>query len=88
MSITTSSSSWTVGFNPNYTILVYIGDDDNKNLHDASVSKKIWRDIAISLSQENNKPSFYSYPANYKSFKFYNPVYNCYSKTYIRKTND
>lgn len=85
---TTSSSSWTVGFNPNYTILVYIGDDDNKNLHDASVSKKIWRDIAISLSQENNKPSFYSYPANYKSFKFYNSVYNCYSKTYIRKTND
>ena len=82
---TTSSSSWTVGFNPNYTILVYIGDDNNENLKDGTISKKIWRDIAISLSVESKNKNFYSYPINLVPFKIYNGVFDCFSKTYIRK---
>lgn len=81
---TTASSSWTVGFNPNYTILVYVGDDRNETLHDGSVSKKIWRDIATSLTT-NDENIFYAYPSSLKAFRFHNSLYDTYSEDYLRK---
>ena len=82
---TTSSSSWTVGYSKDYTVTVYIGDDKNQSLTDASLSKKIWRDIVNEITKdcENN---FYSFMPNYKPFKFYNQTNNNLSKTYIKKS--
>ena len=80
---TTSSSSWTVGFNKEYTILVYIGSDDNKVLTDYSLSKKIWKDIANTLTI-NEKDSFFDYPSNLSKFKFHNSIYSTYSYEYLK----
>ena len=54
----TPSSSWVVGFNKDYTLLVYVGDDNNKTLHDGRVSKKIFKDIAFSLTLDK-EDNFY-----------------------------
>lgn len=83
---TTDSSSWTVGFNKNYTILVYVGDDNNQGLHDGRVSKKIFRDLATSLTL-NEKESFYGKPSSLKSFKFHNGIYSTYSFEYLTRKN-
>lgn len=83
---TTFSSSWTVGFNKNYTILVYVGDDNNQELHDGKVSKKIFRDLAVSLTL-NQDDSFYGKPSSLKSFKFHNGIYSTYSYEYLTRKN-
>ena len=81
---TTSSSSWVVGFNKKYTILVYVGDDENKKLSDGTIAKKIWKDIAneLIINEENN---FYDIPNSLKLIKFHNSIYNIYSKNYLIK---
>ena len=81
---TTSSSSWVIGFNKEYTILVYIGSDNNSTLTDYSVSKKIWKDIANELTI-NKKDSFFDYPSNLTKFKFHNSIYSTFSYEYIKK---
>ena len=83
---TTSSSSWTVGFNKDYTVLVYVGSDDNQNLKDGKVSKKIFRDIVTSLTL-NKEENFYSFPSYLKSFKLHNGIYNTYSFNYLTRKN-
>lgn len=83
---TTKSSSWTVGYNKDYTLLVYVGDDNNLTLHDTTISKKIFRDIANEITI-NKKDNFYSYPSNLKTFKFHNPIYSTYSFEYIKQKN-
>ena len=81
---TTSSSSWVVGFNKKYTLLVYVGDDENKKLSDGTIAKKIWKDIAneLIINEENN---FYDIPNSLKLIKFHNSIYNIYSKNYLIK---
>ena len=51
---TTDTDSWTVGFNPKYTILVWVGTDDNKKLINASLSRKIFQSIANSIDYEGS----------------------------------
>lgn len=51
---TTDSDSWVVGFNPNYTISVWIGTDDNTKLTDYSLSKKIFQEIANTIDTTTN----------------------------------
>ena len=81
---TTTSSSWVVGFNQDYTILVYVGSDDNSSLTDYSIGKKIWQNIANELTL-NKKDSFYTYPSNLSKFKFHNSIYSTYSFEYIKQ---
>lgn len=81
---TTESSSWTVGFNPDYTVLVYVGQDDGEALSDGTVSKKIWRDIVNELTL-GAEDSFYNYTSTLKAFRFHNFLYNLLSKPYLRK---
>ena len=50
---TSDSDSWTIGYNPNYTILVWVGTDDNSFLANASLSRKIFQEIAESISTNN-----------------------------------
>lgn len=51
---TTESDSWVVGFNPNYTISVWIGTDDNTKLTDYTLSKKIFQEIANTIDTTPN----------------------------------
>lgn len=81
---TTTSSSWTIGFNKEYTLLVYVGSDDNSSLSDYSLSKKIWQNIANELTI-NKKDEFYDYPSNLTKFKFHNSLYSTYSFEYIKR---
>lgn len=77
---TTYSSSYTVGFNKDYTILIYVGSDENDALSDGTISKKIFRDLVNSLPENG---SFYGIPHDTKTIKFHNSLYNTYSKTYL-----
>lgn len=77
---TTNSSSWTVGFNKKYTVLIYVGNDKNSKLQDGLVGKKIFQKFANSLETENE---FYSVPQKTKLIKFHNSIYNLYSKNYL-----
>lgn len=81
---TTDSSNWTVGFNQDYTVLVYVGNDNNEKIKDATLSRKVWRDIVNSLTLNTNN-RFYSYPQSLHAFQFYNSEYNTYSKIYLKK---
>lgn len=58
---TTNTDSWTVGYNPNYTILVWVGTDDNTSLSNPSLSRKIFQSIANSI--DSTGPSTW-YEAN------------------------
>lgn len=83
---TTFSTSWTVGYSKDFTVTVYIGDDQNNALNDGTVSKKIWRDIINELTKDMDD-NFYTFMQNYKPFKLYNPTNGYLSKTYIKKVS-
>ena len=80
---TTDSSSYTVGYNKDYTVLVYVGTDDNLPLTNKSEGKIIFKQI-VDFITKDSKTDFYSYPSSLTSFKFYNKLYNIYSKTYLK----
>ena len=84
---TTFSTSWTVGYSKDFTVTVYVGDDQNNALNDGTVSKKIWRDIVNELTKDIDD-DFYTFMPNYKPFKLYNPTNGYLSKTYIKKVSN
>ena len=58
---TDSNNSYTIGFNPIYTIGVWCGNDDNSNLTYKNISKKVFQILANEINKENiwyNKPSY------------------------------
>ena len=77
----TKSDSWVVGFNPNYTICVYVGKDDNTALKSGKLAKQLFVSIADSLTK-NDKDIYYKTNTNLHSFKIYNESKKTYSKTY------
>lgn len=79
---TTSTSSYTVGFNNEYTVLVYVGND-NGQLRDGTASKRIFQNIVNKLPQENESTSFYKVLSNTRLIQFHNSLYNLYSKKYL-----
>lgn len=81
---TTDSSSWVVGFNKEYTICVYVGTDDNESLKNTSISKKIFLELANTLSKRIDTP-FYQIPSNCKSFTLTNKMNNEISFQYIKR---
>lgn len=77
----TDSTNWVVGFNPKYTIGVYVGSDDNQNIHDTKLARKMFQEIANSLT-EHQKDVYYQTPDSLKSFTLYNSLINKKSKVY------
>lgn len=56
---TTDADRWVVGYNPNYTICVWLGNDDNSPIQDGALAKIIFKEIANAL-MEKQKDTFYS----------------------------
>lgn len=79
---TTDTDRWVIGFNPHYTICVWMGNDKNEPFKDGSLAKTIFQDLANSL-MEHHKDVFYTTmnltPFTYqstngkKSFTYYIP---------------
>lgn len=63
---TTPTDRWVVGFNPQYTICVWMGNDDNSDFLDGNITKEIFVDIANKL-MERKKDYFYT-TTNLKPF--------------------
>jgi len=74
---TTDTDSWTVGYNPNYTILVWVGTDDNSPLTNASLSRKIFQDIANTIDSDG--PSVWYETNNSIKVKRVSPLTGSYS---------
>lgn len=75
----TLSDSWVVGFNKDYTIVVHVGNDENEELKNGSLAKKIFVSIADSL-MESKLDNFYEPVLDLKPFKIKRN--GNYSKTY------
>ena len=58
----TSTDYWTVGYNKDYLILVWAGNDDNTNVKskDSKITKKIWAKTITSI--KDNKNEWYEIP--------------------------
>ena len=79
----TDSTNWVVGFNKNYTIGIYVGNDDNNELDNKKLARMLFKEIANKLS-ENKEDSFYEPTSKMTSFTFYNSLINKKSKVYYR----
>ena len=53
---------WTIGYNPDYLVMVWTGNDDNSKVEakDSKIAKKIWANTIINLP--NNTKSWYEIP--------------------------
>ena len=47
------SNCYTIGYNPNYTISIWNGFDDNQKIQSSSASKTIFKDIANKINDSN-----------------------------------
>lgn len=77
----TESTSWVVGFNPYYTIGVYVGNDDNMPLSSKNLAKKVFVDIANKLC-ENHLDKYYEVTSDMTPFTLFNSKTNKKSKVY------
>ena len=80
---TTDSSSWVVGYNPQYTICVYVGTDNNETLKNQTISKSIFQEIANSLSPKIDNP-FFNVPKNCEEFSLTNKINSLQTLTYLK----
>lgn len=62
---TTNTDSWTIGYNKDYTLSVWVGYDNNKNLKtkDMKFAKNIWADTIENYLREK-EDSWYDKPKN------------------------
>ena len=74
---TTETDSWTIGYNPKYTILVWVGTDDNSSLTNPSLSRKIFQSIANTI--DSNGPSVWYETNNSINIKRVSPLTGSYS---------
>lgn len=77
----TETDSWVVGFNPQYTIGVYVGTEENQELKNGALSKILFKQIADSL-MEHHPDTFYSVGTKLKPFYLTNSVTGQNSYTY------
>ena len=77
----TNSTNWVMGFNKYYTIGVYVGNDDNKDLTNKTLAKNLFKDIANSLC-ENYVDTYYEVDSKMKPFTLYNNLNNKKSRVY------
>lgn len=67
----TETDSWVVGFNPHYTITVYVGTDENKPLKNGKLAKELFVSIADSLTKDDSD-IFYDVTNKMTAFRLYN----------------
>ena len=79
---TTDSSNWVCGYNPNYTLCVYVGTDKNEPLKNTYFAKSIFQNIANFLIKKE-KSIFYN-SNNLSSITFVNKKNNTTSFTYYQ----
>lgn len=79
----TESTNWVVGYNPNYTICVYVGNDDNSSISNPKLARTIFQEIANELT-ENKGDIFYEPSSKLKGFTLTNSLINRQSKTYYQ----
>ena len=77
----TSSTNWVMGFNKDYTIGIYVGNDDNKDITSTKLARELFQEIANKLII-NQKDNFYEPDENMRPITFYNSVNNKTSKVY------
>ncbi len=77
---TTDTDRWVVGYNPQYTICVWMGHDENEPFTDGTIAKTIFQDLANSLMERHKDifypnteftPFFYQSATGVKSFTYY-----------------
>ena len=63
---TTNTDFWTIGYNKNKLMLVWIGNDDASELSSSKsyISKNIFADTIYNVNSEENNDSWYSVPHN------------------------
>lgn len=81
---TTESSSWVVGFNPEYTICIYVGTDDNESLKNTNIAKTIFLELSNKLCPKIDS-NFFTIPNSCESFSLTNKTNSLSTLTYIRK---
>ncbi len=79
----TESTNWTIGFNPIYTIGVYVGTDTNEKLSDTHLARKLFQKIANSL-MEGKEDVFFEVPSSLKAFQLKNKNNSNLSFVYYR----
>ena len=47
------SNCYTIGYNPNYTISIWNGNDDNSQIQSSTVSKTVFKEIANKINDKN-----------------------------------
>lgn len=78
---TTDSDRWVIGYNPQYTISVWMGNDENNTFQDGSTAKVIFHDIANAI-MERHKDYFYP---TYQLKPFYYQGNGINSYSYYKK---
>lgn len=83
---TTNSDSYVIGFNPNYTIGIWSGSDNNSTYYNSTLSKQLFKEIANSLD-EIKEPSWYNktHLLEYKNYNPNNHTFDNNSKLYLFK---
>ena len=79
----TSSSSYVVGYNSKYTIGVYVGNDENKDVHDKKLAKILFKEIVSSIIKKDENV-FFTPSSSLKPFSILNTKTNQKSFTYYR----
>lgn len=67
---TDNYNSYTIGYNPLYTIGVWCGTDDNSPLNYTNISKKIFQEMANTITSTN----YWYQPPSYIEIKNINPI--------------
>lgn len=78
----TEATNFVIGFNPNYTIGVYVGTDTNETLENTRLAKKLFQSIANVLT-EHEADVFFAKTNNLKEFTLYNTLTKSTSFTYL-----
>lgn len=79
----TETTNWVIGYNPYFTIGVYVGNDENQPLYSTRLARTVFQSIANKLC-EKKEDIFYEVDSSFQSFRFYNRLNDQTSNTYYR----
>lgn len=79
----TETTNWVIGYNPHFTIGVYVGNDENQALFSTKLARKVFQEIADRLC-EKKEDIFYEVDSSFQPFRFYNSLLDKTSDTYYR----
>ncbi|MGN1295735.1 MAG: transglycosylase domain-containing protein, partial [Bacilli bacterium] len=79
----TTSSSYVVGYNSKYTIGIYVGNDENKEVYDKKLAKVLFKEIVSSIIKKDENV-FFTPSSSLKPFSILNTKSNQKSFTYYK----